>query len=222
MKHLLEVDSVIKRYDDKLIVSDVYLRCEIGNIIGLLGRNGSGKSTLMKIIFGVVDAETKFIRIDGKVKNKVSQLMNEVGYLPQENFIPSSLMVKKAIDLSIEKPQREEFYIDTMISPILNNKIWELSGGELRYLEIKLILSKSSNFILLDEPYNGLSPIMIEKVNDLIIENSKNKGIIITDHSYENVIKISTKLILMKEGKTHHLKDKNELIEKGYLREGMI
>ena len=109
-----------------------------------------------------------------------------------------------------------------MISPVLNNKICQLSGGELRYLEIKLILSKSSNFILLDEPYNGLSPIMIEKVNDLIIENSKNKGIIITDHSYENVIKISTKLILIKEGKTHHLKDKKELIEKGYLREGMI
>jgi ABC-type multidrug transport system ATPase subunit len=222
MRHLLEVDSVIKRYDDKLIVSDVYLRCEIGNIIGLLGRNGSGKSTLMKIIFGVVHAETKFIRIDGKVKNKVSQLMNEVSYLSQDNFIPQNLTVKKAIDLSIEKSVRIDFYLDDMISPVLNNKICQLSGGELRYLEIKLILSKSSNFILLDEPYNGLSPIMIEKVNDLIIENSKNKGIIITDHSYENVIKISTKLILIKEGKTHHLKDKKELIEKGYLREGMI
>ena len=222
MKHLLEVDSVIKRYDDKLIVSDVYLRCEIGNIIGLLGRNGSGKSTLMKIIFGVVHAETKFIRIDGKVKNKVSQLMNEVSYLSQDNFIPQNLTVKKAIDLSIEKSVRIDFYLDDMISPVLNNKICQLSGGELRYLEIKLILSKSSNFILLDEPYNGLSPIMIEKVNDLIIENSKNKGIIITDHSYENVIKISTKLILIKEGKTHHLKDKKQLIEKGYLREGMI
>ena len=222
MKHLLEVDSVIKRYDDKLIVSDVYLRCEIGNIIGLLGRNGSGKSTLMKIIFGVVHAETKFIRIDGKVKNKVSQLMNEVSYLSQDNFIPQNLTVKKAIDLSIEKSVRIDFYLDDMISPVLNNKICQLSGGELRYLEIKLILSKSSNFILLDEPYNGLSHIMIEKVNDLIIENSKNKGIIITDHSYENVIKISTKLILIKEGKTHHLKDKKELIEKGYLREGMI
>lgn len=222
MKHLLEVDSVIKRYNGELIVSDVYLNCEIGNIIGLLGRNGSGKSTLMKIIFGVVAAETKFIRIDGKVKNNVSQLMNEVSYLPQDNFIPQNLTVKKAIDLSIEKSVRKDFYLDDMISPVLNNKIHQLSGGELRYLEIKLILSKSSNFILLDEPYNGLSPIMIEKVNDLIIENSKSKGVIITDHSFENVIKISTVLILMKEGKTHHLKDKNELIEKGYLRLGMI
>ena len=143
MKHLLEVDSVIKRYDDKLIVSDVYLRCEIGNIIGLLGRNGSGKSTLMKIIFGVVHAETKFIRIDGKVKNKVSQLMNEVSYLSQDNFIPQNLTVKKAIDLSIEKSVRIDFYLDDMISTVLNNKICQLSGGELRYLEIKLILFSS-------------------------------------------------------------------------------
>ena len=64
--------------------------------------------------------------------------------------------------------------------------------------------------------------IMIEKVNDLIIENSKSKGIIITDHNYENVSHVSNQLILMKSGKTYHLKDKNELIEKGYLREGMI
>ena len=143
-------------------------------------------------------------------------------YLPQDNFIPQNLSVKKAIDLSVDKTSRPKFYIDEMISTILKNKIWQLSGGELRYLEIKLILSKSSHFVLLDEPYNGLSPIMIEKVNSLIKVNSKNKGIIITDHSYENVIEISNQLILMKGGKTHQLNDKYELIEKGYLREGMI
>ncbi|MNR36047.1 Lipopolysaccharide export system ATP-binding protein LptB [compost metagenome] len=97
-----------------------------------------------------------------------------------------------------------------------------MSGGELRYLEIKLLLSNSSKFVLLDEPYNGLSPIVIDKINALIVENSKTKGVVITDHNYENVIKISTKLLLMKEGKMHRLNDKSELIEKGYLREGML
>ena len=148
--------------------------------------------------------------------------MNEVSYLPQENFIPNNLTVIKAINLSVDKFEREQFINDDMISSFLNNKIWQLSGGELRYLEIKLILSKSSNFVLLDEPYNGLSPIMIEKINELILRNSKHKGIVITDHNYENVINVSNKLVLMKDGKTFHLKDKNELIEKGYLKEGMI
>lgn len=222
MKHLLEVDSIIKRYNNELVVSDVYVKCETGNIIGLLGRNGSGKSTLLQIIFGIVDAETKFIRIDGVVKQHVNQLMKDISYLPQHNFIPENFSVRKAINLSIEKLKRNVFYEDNLIATVLDNKIGQLSGGELRYLEIKLILSNPSKFVLLDEPYNGLSPIMIEKVNDLIIENSKSKGIIITDHNYENVILVSNQLILMKSGKTYHLKDKNELIEKGYLREGMI
>ena len=58
-KHILEVDSVQKQYDNTTIVSDVYLKCETGNIIGLLGRNGSGKSTLLKIVFGIISADYK-------------------------------------------------------------------------------------------------------------------------------------------------------------------
>ena len=221
-KSILEVDSVQKQYDGKIIVSDVYLQCETADIIGILGRNGSGKSTLLKIIFGIVAVDFKFVRVDGVVKSKTSDLLNEISYLPQDNFIPSSFSIQKTIQLSITPDKLQDFYADEMIQSILNKKIKHLSGGELRYLEIKLILNNASKFVLLDEPSNGLSPIMIEKINELITTMSNLKGIIITDHNYENVIKISTKLALMKEGKLHHLKDKNELIEKGYLKSGMI
>jgi ABC-type multidrug transport system ATPase subunit len=220
--HLLEIDSIQKYFDQKVVLSDVYLKCKTREIIGLLGRNGSGKSTLLKIIFGILSADNKFLRVNGKVLFKTNDLLNEISYLPQEDFIPSSFSVKKTIQLSIDKNKIIDFYQDDFINSIKHKKINHLSGGELRYLEIKLILSNSSKFVLLDEPYNGLSPIMIDKINQLIVENSNKKGIIITDHNYENVIKISSKLILMKDGKAFHLKDKNELIEKGYLREGLI
>jgi ABC-type multidrug transport system ATPase subunit len=216
-KHILEVDSVRKQFDNKLVVSDVYLKCETNEIIGLLGRNGSGKSTLLKIIFGIVSAENKCIRIDGVVKNKLSQLLKEISYLHQEQFIPNHLTVKKAISLSISIEKTADFLEDTMIQSILDKKINYLSSGELRYLEIKLVLFNSSKFVLLDEPYNGLSPIMVEKVNQLIRDNSSKKGIVITDHDYENVIGISTQLLLMKEGKVHTVKDKMDLMDKGYL-----
>lgn len=198
-KCLLEVDSVQKNYDGKIIISDVYLKCETTNIIGILGRNGSGKSTLLKIIFGIVAADFKFVRIDGAVISKTSELLKHISYLPQDNFIPNSLSIKKTIALSISKDKVEDFYADEMIQSIINKKIKHLSGGELRYLEIKLVLHNPSKFVLLDEPYNGLSPIMIDKINELIIKNSILKGIIITDHNYENVIKVSNKLALMKE-----------------------
>ena len=219
---ILEVDSVQKHYNEKIIISDVYLKYHTGEIIGILGRNGSGKSTLLKIIFGIEAADFKFVRVYGVVKSKTSDLLNEISYLPQENFIPNSFSVKKTIVLSITKDKIQDFCADEMIQSILAKKIKHLSGGELRYLEIKLILNNASKFVLLDEPYNGLSPIMIDKVNDLITKMSAVKGIIITDHNYENVIKVSTKLALMKEGKLHHIKDKNELVEKGYLKVGMI
>jgi ABC-type multidrug transport system ATPase subunit len=200
----------------------VYLKCHTGDDIGILGRNGSGKSTLLKIIFGIETADFKFVRVIGVVKSKTSDLLNEISYLSQENFIPNSFSVKKTIALSIAKDKIQDFCADEMIHSILAKKIKHLSGGELRYLEIKFILNNVSKFVLLDEPYNGLSPIMIDKVNDLITEMSNKKGIIITDHNYENVIKVSSKLALMKEGKLHYLKDKNELVEKGYLKAGMI
>ena len=217
MKHVLEIDSIQKKFDLKSILSDVYLKCETGDILGLLGRNGSGKSTLMQIIFGVLKADFKFIRVDGVVNSKTSELFNEISYLSQDNFLPRNFRVAKVIALSIKKDKINDFYSDETITTLKNKSIGELSSGELRYLEIKLVLSNSSKFVLLDEPYNGLSPLLIEKINDLILKNAAQKGIIITDHNYESIIGISTRLTLLKEGKLHHIKNKEELVEKGYL-----
>lgn len=222
IKHVLEIDSVQKSFDNKNILSDVYLKCETGDIIGLLGKNGSGKSTLLKIIFGIESADFKFVKVDGCVKVKTKDLFKEISYLSQDNWIPKALLVKKAIQLSVSREKITEFYADESIRAIMDKKIVHLSGGELRYLEIKIILFNSSRFVLLDEPYNGLSPLMVEKVNELLIANSKSKGIIISDHNYENVIQVSNRLILLKEGKAHHLLCKEELIEKGYLKLGML
>lgn len=216
-KHILEVDGIQKKFDERVILSDIYLKCETSEIVGLLGRNGSGKSTLLKIIVGLVPAPNKCIRIDGVSKNKAIDLFNEISYLHQDQFIPNHLSVKKAISLSIDTKKIETFCNDDFIRSIVNKKINHLSGGELRYLEIKIVLYNSSKFILLDEPYNGLSPLMIDVVNELIKANSKNKGIIITDHNYQNVIKISTRLVLIKDGKVHDINEKEDLVEKGYL-----
>ena len=217
MKHVLEIDSIQKKFGLKSILSDVYLKCETGDIVGLLGRNGSGKSTFLQIIFGILKADFKFIRVDGVVKSKTSELFNEISYLSQDDFLPRNFSVAKVIALSIKKDKINDFYCDETITTLKNKRIGELSSGELRYLEIKLVLNNPSKFVLLDEPYNGLSPLLIEKINDLILKNSAQKGIIITDHNYESIIGIATRLTLLKEGKLHDIKNKEELVEKGYL-----
>ena len=189
-KHILEVDGIRKSFNERVILSDVYLKCETTEIIGLLGRNGSGKSTLLKIIVGILSAPNKCIRIDSVSKNNANTLLSEISYLHQEQFVPNHLSVSKAIALSIDETKIKSFCDDELIASIMMKKISQLSGGELRYLEIKLVLFNPSKFVLLDEPYNGLSPIMIEVINKLIKENSLKKGLIVTDHNYQNVIKI--------------------------------
>lgn len=216
-RHILEVDGIQKKYGERVILSDVYLKCETSDIIGLLGRNGSGKSTLLKIIFGVLSAPNKCIRIDSVSKNNQNFLLNDISYLSQEQFIPNHFSVKKTVLLSVDKQKLKFFYEDDFIQSISGKRINHLSSGELRYLEIKIVLFNDSKFVLLDEPYNGLSPIMVEIVNKLIKTNSYKKGIVITDHNYQNVIRISTQLILIKDGKTHYIKEKAELVDKGYL-----
>ncbi|TDO98456.1 ATP-binding cassette domain-containing protein [Flavobacterium sp. 245] len=215
--HTLEISGIQKRFGEKTILSDVFLKCETSEIIGLLGRNGSGKSTLLKIIAGLESVPDRCIRINSVSLNTKNVLMNEVSYLDQDRFIPNHLSVRKAISLSIDKVERANFCNDEFIEKILKKKIKHLSSGELRYLEIKMVLNNSSLFVLLDEPYNGLSPLMIEIINEMLRASLNKKGIIITDHNYQNVIKIANRLVLIKDGKTHQIKERKELIEKGYL-----
>jgi len=80
-----------------------------------------------------------------------------------------------------------------------------------------LILSNQSKFTLLDEPFSGLSPKMADIVALLIKENSQEKGIIVTDHNYRNVVEIATDLRILSDGKLHIINEKAELIQKGYL-----
>lgn len=211
---VLEVDGIQKKYGDKVILSDIYLKCETSEVVGLLGRNGSGKSTLLKIISGIVTSPDKCIRINSVSQKADNSGLNDISYLSQHSFIPNHLSVHKAVSLSIDKQNRANFNKDPHIQSILGKKIKHLSGGELRYLEVKLVLFNSSKFVLLDEPFNKLSPLACDLVLELIKENSKQKGIIITDHNYENVIRIAARLVLLENGKIHSVKEKASTINK--------
>ncbi|MNK62981.1 Sulfate/thiosulfate import ATP-binding protein CysA [compost metagenome] len=221
-KHILEVSGIQKSFNNKLLLSDVYLKLETGQIIGLFGRNGSGKSTLLKIIFGIAPALDKSIFINGISRNNSAMLLNEISYLHQNQFIPNHFSVFQTIRLSVDKQKISVFCEDDFLKPLLNQKIKDLSFGELRYLQIKLILSNQSKFVLLDEPFSGLSPKMIEIVILLIKENSEEKGIVLTDHNYKSVIEIATDLRMLKEGKLQVINKKAELVSEGYLANSAI
>ena len=218
MRNSLEIDSVIKSFGELNVLTDVYLKCETGDIIGMLGRNGSGKSTLLKILFGSISSGNKFIRINGKVYNRPFKTSGLVGYLPQHNFLLPHLSLYKTATLYLDA-SLETFFIDDVIGHLKNNKINTLSGGELRYLEIKLILNASYKFILLDEPFNGVAPVIIDQLKNMIIAHSKTKGIILTDHDYNNVLDVANRYCLVHEGCIKPVNGREDLVKWNYLTE---
>ena len=84
----LHIDSVVKHYGDKQILTDIFVGCQVGEIIGLLGGNGSGKSTLLKIVFGAESADSKFVKIGEKHIYGVKDSIGRIKYLPQDSFLP--------------------------------------------------------------------------------------------------------------------------------------
>lgn len=217
MSSLLEIDSVLKAYGERQVLTDIYLKCETGDIIGMLGRNGSGKSTLLRILFGTLTADRKFIRIDGRVHTNPYKTKNELCFLPQHDILPKYLKAQKAIELYLGKEVVESFFEDQAIARIKNSKVSELSKGELRYLEIKLLLNTESKFVLLDEPFNGVSPLLVGYIKSLIMESTKTKGIILTDHDYKNVLDVANRYCLIYDGGIKTITNKQELVKWGYI-----
>jgi ABC-type lipopolysaccharide export system ATPase subunit len=210
MHHLLEIDSVNKSFGENRVLTDIYLKCETGDIIGMLGSNGSGKSTLLKILFGSMPAEQKFIRIDGKIFTRPYMASGEIAYLPQDSFIPRNMTLARAAKLYLHDDNRVNmFFDDSTLYMLQYSKASHLSGGELRYAEIKLLLSIDVKFVLLDEPFNGISPVNIESVKNMIRKHAQRCGIILTDHDYRNVLDVANRHYILWDGALKTVMDRD-------------
>lgn len=214
MKMYLEADSILKSYGERHILTDVYLKLGIGDTVAVWGRNGSGKSTLFKILFGAENADRMFLRINGKVIKKHAYSSGLLSYLAQDNFIPANMAVQDLLEHM--KPVRIEGKVKDMLDRMKYCYISDLSGGERRLLEVLFVLNNDTPFVILDEPFVGVAPVVCECMCDYIQAVSQDKGILISDHNYRLVDKIANRHFLLEEGclkpidsiadlKTHYL-----------------
>ncbi len=209
MTHTLEADSIQLQFDERRILSDIYLKCETGKKTGLLGRNGQGKSCLMQIIYGRLTCE-KSVRFDNVSLYEAYKRPNLLLYLPQFNFIPRALSLKNIfqdfeVDYSAFESQFPEFKARYKTS------LYRLSGGEQRLVELDVIVKAKSQFAMLDEPFTHLNPVQIEKVQDILLNEKANKGFLITDHMYKHILQICDKLYVLANGKTYLTKNNEEI-----------
>jgi ABC-type cobalamin/Fe3+-siderophores transport system ATPase subunit len=216
MVHTLEADSMQFGIEGRRILSDIYLKCETGKIVGLLGRNGQGKSCLMKIIYGSLKCE-RSVRIDNLSQRQRYYRPDILLFLPQFNFIPKSLSLKKIFhQFELNYSNFEVLFPE--FKGRYNTAINDLSGGERRIIELYMIVRSKTYFVMLDEPFTHLNPLQIEKVKEILLEEKQNKGLLVTDHMFRHVADISDNLCLLKNGKTHLTTNIDDIETLGYVK----
>ena len=211
--HSIEAKNLHKQYGKKLVVRDVDLILNKGEIVGLLGPNGAGKTTTFYMITGMIKPTNGKIflnqkDITGDPMYKRSR--KGIGYLSQEPSIFGKLSVEDNLRLVLEltdmsKSDQEEkinkLLEDLSISHLRKNKGGSLSGGERRRVEICRSLAIDPDFILLDEPFAGVDPIAVEDIQSIVYSlKNRDIGVLITDHNVRETLSITDRSYLLFEG----------------------
>jgi len=199
----LSVVSIAKSYDKKVVLSDVSVSVERGEVLGLLGPNGAGKTTCFYSIMGLVKPDSGRILLDGQDITGLPMYRRAIlglGYLPQETSIFRGLTVAQNIMavLEIAEPDKkaradrlEQLLSEFNIGRLRDAPATALSGGERRRCEIARALAANPSIMLLDEPFAGIDPISIGDIRSLIMDlKTRDIGVLITDHNVRETLDI--------------------------------
>ena len=218
----LLVRSVRKRFGKLRVLEEVNFTCSTGEVLAIFGRNGTGKSTLLRILFGVLHPDQSDILLNNKplLRNRLNKFF---GFHHQQVFLPKNMTVRNLVPLFFpDGEDQNKIFYDPNINRIEKQRISELSIGEQRYLQFLLLINSSHPFLLLDEPFSMTGPQITEIIKEKIIEKKDQKGFIITDHFYKDVLEISDRMKMMKNGVMISIADKSELVTHGYLSSRML
>lgn len=202
---MLEINSINTSYGETQVLFDVTLSVEQGEVVSLVGRNGMGKTTTVKSILNLATVtggtiEFKGDDITGQPTEKISQ--RGIGYIPEERDIFQDLTVTEnlkmaAVNLSSEKTNtriQEAFERFPKLRKLKDSKGGHLSGGEQQMLTIARALMSDNDLLLIDEPTEGLAPLIAEDVEDAIAELKGEKTILLIEQSTEFVYNLSDRI----------------------------
>lgn len=224
---MLEISGLNAGYGKFQILYDVSIKCEKGEIVGIVGPNGSGKTTLLNSIFGLTDIFSGSIRFNGeelvgRPPHKIAE--RGLAYLMQMFNIFPSMTVKENLEIAAKSSRKEEVERDIdevlevfpAIKPFLNRRAGTLSGGQRQMLAMSMALLRKPEVMLLDEPTSGLSPLYASRVASKVQEINKRFGIgiVLVEQNIMKVIKILQKIYLLVSGRVIFEGSPEDLLKK--------
>ena len=227
----LRVEHLRKSYSKKLVIRDVSLSLEQGEVVALLGPNGSGKTTTFYATAGLIHTDGGHIFIDGREVTMLPMYRRAklgIGYLPQEMSIFRGLSAEDNIMaiLEIAEPKRarrrerlERLLSEFSIEHLRRAPAMALSGGERRRVEIARCLAANPRYLLLDEPFAGVDPISVGDIRHLVADLKKRGiGVLITDHNVRETLEIVDRAYILHDGQVLMSGSPREVVENENVR----
>ena len=206
----LSTTDLVKRYGERKVVDGVSLELQRGEIVGLLGPNGAGKTTTFHMITGFIRPEQGKITLDDHDITRMPVYKRArlgLGYLSQEPSIFRKLSVEDNVRailemLGVPKVERaarvEELLAKFNVGHLKKQRGGTLSGGERRRVELARALASRPAFLLLDEPFTGIDPIVRAEIQDIVRKlRDEGLGILITDHNVRETLEITDRAYIM-------------------------
>ena len=213
-KPLLRTERLYKQFKRRTVVSDVSIELAPGTIVGLLGPNGAGKTTTFQMIVGLLRPTSGRIWFCGQDVTSMPMYRRArqgMAYLPQEPSVFRQLTVRQNLLAVLEyqpltaseRKARTDALLDELgIAHLADNPAYTLSGGERRRTEICRALVTEPKIFLLDEPFSGIDPIVVNEAQEIIKElKERGLGILLTDHNVRETLSITDRAYLIADGK---------------------
>ncbi len=208
---MIKVENLFKSFGHKVAVDDVSFHVRRGEVLGFIGPNGAGKSTTMRVITGFLPASDGNVFIDGvNMAEKPLEAKSKIGYLPESAPLYTNKTVWEFLSFAADirgysgaqKRERiEDAVAKCFLEPVLHQSIDTLSKGYKHRTCFAQAILHDPDVLILDEPTDGLDPNQKREVRNLIKEMGKDKAIIISTHILEEVEAVSTKVVLISDGK---------------------
>ena len=212
MADLLQIDQLTAGYGEAVILHELSLSLAQGETLALLGRNGTGKTTLMNTIAGATHQHAGRIRLDGVALHRLPSHQRAaagVGWVPQERDIFKSLTVLENLTAVAHPgawtPQRV-FDMFPRLAERQANMGNQLSGGEQQMLAVGRALVLNPKLLLLDEPLEGLAPIIVQELLRAIARITRDEGLsaIIVEQHPQAILAISHQAVVLDQGRVIH------------------
>jgi len=207
---LLTVDRINAYYGKSHVLQDISLEVDKGEVVALLGRNGSGRSTTLKAIMGVVPPKTGIIRLNGVCIERKSPFylaQHGIALVPEDRRIFPNLTVAENLKLAQVTARRAGWTLDHVYQKFprlrerLHNKGDQISGGEKQMLAIARALVQDVRVLLLDEPTEGLAPLIVREVESVIRE-IKSAGIttLLVEQNLYSALAVADRAYILDQG----------------------